>query len=144
MNAEQAGDVLGQAIQDATREDFEITGIDAVGGGCIHRAVEVRGETADGKKSYFAKLNDAEKKNLFEAEKDGLAAIAGAGKVRVPGVVTSGDDGDEAWLVLEWLKLVPLDAQSGGELGLALAAQHRCRKRNSAGHATTSSAPARK
>src|SRR5438045_9738019 len=116
---------LSQAIQDATREDFEVVAVDPVSGGCIHRAVEVRGETAAGKKSYFAKLNDAERKKLFEAEKDGLAAIAAAGKVKVPGVLTIGDDGDEAWLVLEWLKLVPLDAQSGAALGVALAAQPR-------------------
>jgi fructosamine-3-kinase len=36
-----------------------------------------------------------------------------------------GDDGDDAWLVLEWLELVPLDAASGKKLGHALAAQHK-------------------
>src|SRR4029078_6222615 len=102
-------EVLGPAIQDATRKDFEIVGIEDVGGGCIHGAKQVLGETATGKKSYFAKQNEAEKRPLCEAEQDGLAAIAEAGQVKVPTVVTIGDDGDDAWLVLEWLELVPLD-----------------------------------
>ena len=119
------GESLRGAIQDATREDFEVTRIDPVGGGCIHRALKVQGENSAGKKSYFAKTNDAEKKKLFDAEVDGLAAIAEAGPVKVPRVIAAGSDDHEAWLVLEWLELVPLDAQSGAKLGHALAAQHR-------------------
>lgn len=110
-----------QAIVDATREDFALVGVEPVGGGCIHQAIKLNGD----EKSYFAKVNDAEKKKLFEAEADGLAAIAKAGAVRVPKVIALGDDGDDAWLVLEWLDLVPLDARSGAKLGEALCAQHR-------------------
>ena len=125
MNTDALREALGQAIQDAIRGDFVVTAVDGVGGGCIHTAVQVRGETSGGKKSYFAKVNEAGKKKLFEAEKEGLEAIARAGRVRVPGVVAIGDDGDDAWLVLEWLELMPLDALSGAKLGHALAAQHR-------------------
>ncbi|MGE5615352.1 MAG: fructosamine kinase family protein, partial [Bacillota bacterium] len=94
-------------------------------GGCIHTALELKGETAHGKKSYFAKLNDAEKKAMFAAEAEGLAAIRKAGTVRAPAVVAQGDDGEHSWLVLEWLTLGPLDANSAARLGEALAAQHR-------------------
>jgi fructosamine-3-kinase len=57
-----------------------------------------------------------------------LAAIGKAGSLRVPKVIAQGDDDERAWLVLEWLDLVPLDARSGAALGEALAAQHRARQ----------------
>ena len=118
-------EALQGAIQDAIHADFTIAAIEPVGGGCIHTALKVEGETARGKKSFFAKVNEADRKALFAAEAEGLGALRKAGAVRVPGVVAQGDDGDEAWLVLEWLDLAPLDARSGAALGEALAAQHR-------------------
>ncbi len=118
-------EALRLAIQDATKADFEISGVEPVGGGCIHTALKLEGETAAGKKSFFAKVNEVEKKALFAAEAEGLGALRKAGAVRVPGVVAQGDDGERAWLVLEWLDLAPLDSRSGARLGEALAAQHR-------------------
>jgi len=103
---------------------FEPAGVDAVGGGCIHDALRLRGETSDGARSYFVKMNEAGRAVMFEAEADGLAALARSGAVRVPGVVTQGGDGERAWLVLEWLELAPLTPASGARLGSALAALH--------------------
>ena len=61
---------------------------------------------------------------MFAAEADGLAALAASGALRVPRVVTRGDDGERAWLVLEWLELAPLGPVSGARLGTSLAALH--------------------
>ena len=113
------------AIADALEESFELTATEPVSGGCIHTALRVDGETAAGKKSFFAKTNDAEKAAMFVAEKDGLQAIRKAGAIRVPRVIAQGADEEHSWLVLEWLALAPLDAVSGAKLGEALAAQHR-------------------
>ena len=121
----EVSEAIARAIQDATREDFEVRRVEGVGGGCIHTALRIEGETAAGKKKYFAKLNDAGNKALFAAEAEGLAAIAAAGAVRVPRVVAQGEAEESAYLVLEWLDLVPLDAKTGATLGEALAAQHR-------------------
>ena len=69
-----------------------------------------------GKKSYFAKVNDAERKALFAAEAEGLAAIEKAGSVRVPRVIAQGDDEPLAELAdSQGEKLGP----SGGRRGLA-------------------------
>jgi protein-ribulosamine 3-kinase len=116
---------LEQAITDATRADFEITSVAPVSGGCIHTALRVSGEDAGGKKSYFAKLNAAERAPMFAAEAEGLATLAAARTLEVPAVVAHGRDDEFAWLVLEWLELVPLDAASAARLGDALAMQHR-------------------
>ena len=116
---------LSTAISDATEALFEATAIDPVGGGCIHTAVRIEGEMAGERHAYFAKVNEADRRAMFAAEADGLAALREAGAVAVPNVVAHGDDGDHAWLVLQWLELAPLDERSAANLGVALAAQHR-------------------
>jgi len=115
---------LARAISDATEAHFEPTSTEPVGGGCIHTALRITGETAEGSRRYFAKVNEAAGAAMLAAEAEGLAALAEAKAVRVPAVLARGDDGERAWLVLEWLDLVPLDAHSGARLGSALAAQH--------------------
>jgi fructosamine-3-kinase len=119
---------LGTAIGDATGEAFEITRLSPVGGGCIHTALRIDGETSAGKKSYFAKVNDAEHAAMFAAEADGLAALRDAKAIAVPDVVTHGCDDRRAWLVLEWLDLARLDGASARALGTALAALHRVKR----------------
>lgn len=116
---------LSQAIAQAAGEEFELTAAEPVGGGCIHTALAVTGETAQGTRRYFAKVNEADKAGLFAAEADGLAALRSLGALRVPRVVAQDDDGERAWLILEWLELGALDARGAAQLGTALAAQHR-------------------
>ena len=115
---------IAQDIVDTTRADFDLLSVEPVGGGCIHTALRLEGESAEGRQVYFAKTNGAEKAAMFEAEADGLEALRNAGAVRVPRVVTRGDDGDDAWLVLEWLELVALGELAATQLGEALARMH--------------------
>jgi fructosamine-3-kinase len=115
---------LARAISDATEAHFEPVASDPVGGGCIHTALRITGETAEGTRSYFAKVNEAARAPMFAAEAEGLAALAEAKAVRVPAVIAQGDDGERAWLVLEWLELAPLSPASAARLGSALASQH--------------------
>ena len=74
-----------------------------------------------GGERYFVKL--ARHPTLLACEADGLRALARTDTVRVPGVVVQDRDGDEAWLVLEWLDM-SADAPSRA-LGTALASLHR-------------------
>jgi len=70
----------------------------------------------------FVKTGSAARADAFAAEADGLQALGRAG-LRVPKVVSHGVDGDEAFIVLEYLEL-----QSKGDfaaLGRMLAAAHR-------------------
>ena len=125
MKPPAAAAAIAAALVDATRSDFDLVAAHDVSGGCIHHAWRLEGETADGSKRYFAKSNAASFAPMFEAEADGLEALRAVGELRVPQVVTRGDDGEDAWLVLEWLDLVPLAAPSAARLGEALARQHR-------------------
>lgn len=120
-----AASALGSAISDATGVLFEPLALEPVSGGCIHSAYRVTGDTSQGKQHYFAKVNAVESAAMFSAEAEGLEALRKSGTVRVPEVVAQGEDEDHAWLVLEWLDLVPLGAKSAAALGHALAALHR-------------------
>ena len=116
---------IALSIGDARGAAFEALAREPVSGGCIHTAFRLTGERASGRESFFVKANEAARAAMFEAEAEGLEALRAAGQVAVPRVVARGDDGEAAWLVLEWLELAPLTAASAARLGAALAGQHR-------------------
>ena len=116
--------LLARAAGDAIEEHLEPVATEPVGGGCIHRALKLTVDGARGARAYFAKVNEAASAPMFAAEAEGLAALREAKALRVPDVIARGDDGETAWLVLEWLDLVPLTAATAAQLGSALALQH--------------------
>ena len=88
------------------------------GGGCINEAYRLDGD--DG--PFFAKLNRADKLEMFEAEADGLRDIAATETVRVPHPVCRGISGGQAYLVLEHMELSSRGSEA--ELGRRLAKLH--------------------
>lgn len=116
---------IARAISNVADSELGITAIEPVAGGCIHVALKLEGSMSGQRVTYFAKTNTAASHPMLRAEAEGLGALAKAGAVQVPKVVAHGEDGEDAWLALEWLELAPLDAKSGATLGAALAAQHR-------------------
>lgn len=118
-------EVLGEAISAATGTLFRPREQQAVSGGCIHAALRISGDSSSEHSIYFAKVNEAEREGMFTAEADGLAALRAAAKIRVPAVTAHGANDENAWLVLEWLELTPLDPTGAASLGASLAAQHR-------------------
>ncbi len=86
-----------------------------IGGGCIHGAFVLGG--------YFVKSNRASCLPMFEAEADGLRAIAKTKTIRVPEPIIAETDDSSAFLVMERLDL----GGRGDEalLGEHLAALHR-------------------
>jgi fructosamine-3-kinase len=106
---------LGAAL--GRRVDLRLAG--EVGGGCIHRAYRA---TAGGQ-SWFVKVNDASRAELFAAEADGLQALA-RGPLRVPQVICRGETGEQSFLVLEWLDLRAGAPRDYAKLGEQLARLH--------------------
>ena len=109
------GDRLGAAL--GRRGQLRSAG--EVGGGCIHRAFRA----TDGGHSWFVKVNDARRADLFAAEADGLRALAHT-PLRVPQVICHGEAGGDSFLVLEWLTLVAGAPRDYAELGRQLARMH--------------------
>ncbi len=81
-----------------------------VAGGSIHRACTL----ADGDCVIFVKLNDAAVLPQFEAEADGLRALAQTDTFCVPRPITLGVADGHAFLALEHLMLEPLASREDG------------------------------
>lgn len=93
-----------------------------MGGGCINQAVEMR--TSRG--TYFLKWNQGAGPRFFEAEADGLGALARAGAIKTPEVAArSALDEPVPWLLLEWIDEGRPSRHSWSCLGRQLAALHR-------------------
>lgn len=109
------GGKLGEAL--SRRVDLRLAG--EVGGGCIHRAYRA----TDGGQTWFVKVNDASRADLFAAEADGLQALE-PGPLRVPEVICCGETGEQSFLVLEWLNLGAGAPRDYAKLGEQLARLH--------------------
>ncbi|MDZ7661301.1 fructosamine kinase family protein, partial [Thiohalophilus sp.] len=112
-------ETLARAIGEALGEPFEIEQSRNIGGGCISSAMRLDGNGH----RYFVKFNRADLLEMFEAEADGLQAMAEARAVRVPQPLTTGVSDGQAYLVMEYL-------ETGGSgdmshFGAQLAQMHR-------------------
>lgn len=95
-----------------------------VGGGCINQGVQLR--TSRG--AYFLKWNRDAGPHFFDAEADGLAALAGAGAVRTPEVAARSGPGEAVpWLLLGWIEAGRPSRKGWSRLGRQLAGLHRGR-----------------
>ncbi|MCB1958989.1 MAG: fructosamine kinase family protein [Rhodocyclaceae bacterium] len=113
---------LAQAIEPLSGVNLAGAALQPVSGGSINRAyrVDVGGQV------FFLKLNRAEALAQFEAEADGLAALAATGAFRVPRVLGCGGSEAAAFLLLEFLTLRPLASDADGQcFAEALAQLHR-------------------
>lgn len=109
------------SISTATGKQFVCKQQQASGGGCINSTFSI----SDGCDSYFVKLNRADLSEMFTAEADGLNEIRSSDSIRVPEVICTGSDGNQAYLVLEHLQLGHGDSHSHEQLGDELAQMHR-------------------
>jgi fructosamine-3-kinase len=110
---------IAEEIGRVTGNPFSPQEPHSLSGGCINRALRL----SDDHRSYFVKLNSASLLPMFEAEADGLAEMAATHTIRVPQPLCSGNAGDEAYLVLEYI-----DLGGSGDMAVAgrlLADMHR-------------------
>ena len=107
-----------EQISEATGKAFRLAKASSVGGGCINETYRLDGDGGP----FFAKLNRADKLEMFEAEADGLCDIAATETIRVPQPICHGISGGQAYLVLEHIELNGGGSQS--ELGRRLAKLH--------------------
>ncbi len=113
-------DQLSQQISVATHTDFEILSSKPIGGGCINQACELIGDQG----SYFVKFNHAELLPMFEAEFYGLQEMTETQSIKVPDPIVFGCSGNQAFLVLEMLRLGGVRGTSLSLMGAQLAQMH--------------------
>jgi fructosamine-3-kinase len=110
---------LRRGLYRLTRIDAEPVPDGCVNGGDVNQALRIR----HAGQRYFLKLNRADRLGMFEAERDGLLELAGAGALRVPAPLLCGTTDRRAWLLMEHLDL-DLEGNAAA-LGTGLAALHR-------------------
>ncbi|MTJ53579.1 fructosamine kinase family protein [Anabaena sp. UHCC 0253] len=93
----------------------------SISGGCINQGYAV----SDGKLTYFVKLNQATKAEMFAAEMLGLQQMYTTGTIRVPKPLCWGTTGNSSYIVLEWLEMTTGNNKSWQEMGRKLAAMHK-------------------
>ncbi|HFE31947.1 MAG TPA: fructosamine kinase family protein [Gammaproteobacteria bacterium] len=114
--------IIDQHISEATGQVFATRDARAVGGGCINSAYAL----GDGERTFFVKLNQASRLDMFTAEAEGLNEILHSHSIHAPAPLCLGIAADEAYLVLEYL---PLGGRgSADRLGRELAQMHRCQR----------------
>ncbi|MDJ0957264.1 MAG: fructosamine kinase family protein [Arenicellales bacterium] len=114
-------DLIADHIERTTGNPFSVNRHRVIGGGCINRAVLLEGAG----QRYFVKLNQSALVNMFEAEAEGLQAIQATQTVRVPAPICWGTQGDNAYLVLEYIEMSSPGMKSYVQLGSSLAALHQ-------------------
>src|SRR6476619_1902033 len=87
------------ALEVAAGRPIRLAGAEPTHGGCVNPSACLLGE--DGTR-WFVKWNERAPRGLFDAEADGLAALAGARALRVPEVLGVGR-GTLQWLLLEYV-----------------------------------------
>lgn len=112
---------IAAAIAANTGTSFNPVSASPISGGSIHHAWLL----ADGRQRYFVKAGALDVAPMFAAEAKGLQALAATAVLRTPTLIAFGQTGTQAFLVLEYLELAPLDQQSGARLGESLARLHR-------------------
>ncbi|MGB5733109.1 MAG: fructosamine kinase family protein [Thiohalocapsa sp.] len=112
---------IARQIADATGQPFAPRATRTVGGGCINRALVL----SDGDQHWFVKVNQPALLAMFEAESDGLAAMAETASIRVPRPVCTGIADGQAFIAMEYVALGGGGGRSGALAGERLAAMHR-------------------
>jgi fructosamine-3-kinase len=109
---------LEKLISEHVGEAFTIDNKQALGGGCINEAYRIAGSG----QTYFVKVNQASRLDMFEAEYEGLDAMYQSRSIRVPRPLLSSISGSSALLVMEY---IPLQGNGNAQaMGTRLAQMH--------------------
>ncbi|MCP5314675.1 MAG: fructosamine kinase family protein [Chromatiaceae bacterium] len=112
---------IADQIGRATGRPFQASAPRAQGGGCINQAFAL----TDGHATWFVKTNDATRLEMFEAEADGLNALADSASIAAPRALCTGTSGRHSFIVLEFLRLGRGDSDGWRTAGRQLAELHR-------------------
>ena len=108
-----------QHIEQVTGDSFAVKQQQPVSGGSINAAYVL----SDEKNRYFVKTNSSGRQDMFEAEAQGLQALAASDTLKVPTPVCYGDDQQKSYIVMEYLEMSGSANQAA--LGEQLAAMHK-------------------
>lgn len=109
---------VADCLTAALNKKIKLQWIRNLSGGDINRAALLGNRTTN----WFLKYNNGAPDGMFAAEAHALELISRQQCIRVPTPIAFGNDGDTAWLLLEYVELTPRGP--GALLGEQLAALH--------------------
>lgn len=112
---------IAEQISRNTGRPFAPHAPTALGGGCINSAFKL----SDGTQTWFVKTNAAAMLDMFEAEAEGLAALAAGEAIRVPHALCTGTGEGLSFIVMEHLALGRGSGEGWEKAGQQLATLHR-------------------
>lgn len=112
---------IAQQIEAASGIAFDPAPPQGIGGGCINTAVRLQ----DHHQSWFVKINQAHRFEMFQAEFAGLQAMAESATIRVPKPLCVGLSGADCFLAMEFIELSSSNRSSQQLAGEQLAALHQ-------------------
>jgi fructosamine-3-kinase len=112
---------IAQAINQHTGQEFVIANTKPISGGCINQGYQVSSQD----RTYFVKLNDASRVEMFAAEALGLQEMYATQTITVPQPVCWGTANNSSFIVLQWLDLGIGSNSSWTTMGQQLAAMHQ-------------------
>jgi len=112
---------IAAQISDINGSPFEPHPPSLVGGGCINQALKL----SDGCLHWFVKINDADRIDMFEAEAEGLNAMADTQTIRVPKALCTGTYENQSYIVIDYISHGRSRNDSQEQAGNELAAMHR-------------------
>lgn len=90
-----------RSLESILKKPVKLISSSSVGGGDINDAFRFSTNHGD----YFVKKNSSSKfPQMFQKEAKGLALLASAGEIAVPEVMCLGEDKDDAYLILKFIK----------------------------------------
>lgn len=116
--------LISKTVSEKLAQTIILSHITPVSGGDIHQSFRVVDQAS--KKSFFIKLNHIEYYSLLKSESESLDAIASVGVIKTPKVFLCDTSLKYAFLLMEYLPLVPVEGQEDGyTLGQQLALLHK-------------------
>ncbi|MDJ0725612.1 MAG: fructosamine kinase family protein [Prochloraceae cyanobacterium] len=108
-------------ISKTTQAKFTVEQYHSVSGGCINQGYQIIGKN----RSYFVKLNEPNRVEMFAAEALGLKQMVATNTIRIPKPICWGATDRNSYIVMEWLEFARGDNKSFEKMGRQLAAMHR-------------------
>jgi fructosamine-3-kinase len=113
---------IEEKLQEKYGEPVKVSGSRPLSGGSINEAYHL--STSMG--HFFMKHNKADRyPQMFDSEARGLDLLHSTKEIRVPGVVSTGNAGNDAFIILEYIDSVAASSGFWERFGTALARLHK-------------------
>ena len=114
-------DLLIQHLAKVTGKSLKNASFHPIHGGSINQSYQLKTDEF----SWFIKLNHLALEAMFAAEAKGLKELTETQTINIPRVISYGNSGQQAYLILEYLSLNATNVKNEAKLGQKLAQLHR-------------------